>query len=155
MLNVSMLGSSIFCSFQLLRTLLITPRGFCCECCPFDRLLRNDTHMTSMKTAQFSRPVTPLVQLRPKFFHPLYLGRPILNKPPPISLPNDNQSIKKNIIQRWLLYVIRSFLPVGFCFHYQLIIFVFTINSLFLSGFLLTSLHLAEANVVPRAICKN
>ena len=47
----------------------------------------------------------------------------ISNKPPSISL-NDNQSIKKNIIQRWLLYVIRSFLPVGFCFHYHLIILV-------------------------------
>ena len=39
--------------------------------------------MTSMKIVQFSRPPTPLVHLRPKFFHPLDLGRPISNDPPP------------------------------------------------------------------------
>ena len=44
---------------------------------------RDDTHMTSMKIVQFSRPPTPLVQLRPKFFNPLDLGRPISNEPPP------------------------------------------------------------------------
>ena len=37
--------------------------------------------MTSMKVVQFSRPPTPLVLLRPKFFHPLDLGRPISNEP--------------------------------------------------------------------------
>ena len=35
----------------------------------------------------------PLVQLRPKFFVPLDLGRPISNDLPPF--PNDNQSVKK------------------------------------------------------------
>ena len=35
--------------------------------------------------------------------------------------PNDNQSIKKSIIQGWLLYVIRPFLQVGFRFQYQLV----------------------------------
>ena len=44
---------------------------------------RDDTHMTSMKIIQFSRPPTPLVQLRPKSFHPLDLGCPISNEPPP------------------------------------------------------------------------
>ena len=34
--------------------------------------------MTSMKIVKFSRPLTPSVYLRPKFFHPLDLGRPIL-----------------------------------------------------------------------------
>ena len=29
--------------------------------------------------------------------------------------------LKENIIQGWLLYVIKSFLQVGFCFQYQLI----------------------------------
>ena len=53
--------------------------------------IRDDTHMTSMKIVQFSRP-PPLVQLRPKFFHPLDPGRPISNEPPS---PNDNQSIKR------------------------------------------------------------
>ena len=33
--------------------------------------------------------------------------------------------------------------------------FVFSINSLILSGFPLTPFHLAEANLVPRAILKN
>ena len=39
--------------------------------------------MTSIKLVQFSRPPTPLVHLRPKFFHPLELGRPISNDLPP------------------------------------------------------------------------
>ena len=50
--------------------------------------------MTSMKIVQFSRPPTALVQLRPKFFHPLDLGRLISNETPP-PFPNDNQSIKR------------------------------------------------------------
>ena len=69
----------------------------------------------------------PLVHLRPKFFHPLDVGRPLLNETPS-PLPHahthttiDNQSIKKNIIQGWLLYVIKSFLQVSFTSQYQLI----------------------------------
>ena len=43
--------------------------------------------MTPMKIVQFSRPPTPLVQLRPKFFHSLDLGRPISNElPPPLNI---------------------------------------------------------------------
>ena len=52
--------------------------------------------MTSMKIVQFSGTPTLLVHLRPKFFHPLDLGRPISNEAP---YPNDNQSIKKSITQ--------------------------------------------------------
>ena len=48
--------------------------------------------MTSMKIVHFSRPPTPLVHQRPKFFHPLDLGRPISTEP---LSPNDNQSIKR------------------------------------------------------------
>ena len=33
--------------------------------------------------------------------------------------------------------------------------FVFSMNSLILSGFLLTSFHLVEANHVPKAVLKN
>ena len=40
------------------------------------------------------------------------------------------------------------------CLSFRLV-FVFSINSLILSGFPLTSFHLAEANLVPRAILKN
>ena len=58
-------------------------------------ILRDDTHMTSMKIIQSSRPrPPPLVHLRPDFFPSLDLGRPILNQPPPHS-PNDNQSVKR------------------------------------------------------------
>ena len=39
--------------------------------------------MASMKIVQFSRPPTTFVYLRPKFFHPFDLGRPISNEPSP------------------------------------------------------------------------
>ena len=80
----------------------------------------DDKYMTSMKIVQFSRPPTPFVQLRPNFFHPLDLGRPISDEP---SLPLQmiTNQLKENIIQGWPLYVIRSFLQVGFCFQYQFI----------------------------------
>ena len=48
--------------------------------------------MMTMKIVQFLRPPAPLVYLRPNFFYPLVLGRPISNEPSPF--PNDNQSIK-------------------------------------------------------------
>ena len=60
----------------------------------------------------------PLVQLRPRNFHPLDLGLPVSNKSLPLQMIINQ--LKENIIQRWLLYVMRSFLKVGFCFHYQL-----------------------------------
>ena len=43
----------------------------------FGKDIRDNTHMASMKILQFSIPPNPLVQLRPKFFHPLDLGHPI------------------------------------------------------------------------------
>ena len=45
--------------------------------------ISDDTHMTSMKIVQFSRRLTPLVRLRPKFFHPHDLGRPISKESSP------------------------------------------------------------------------
>ena len=66
--------------------------------------------------------------------------------PPTLSPQMINNQLKENIIQGWLLHVIRSFLQVGF---------VFSINSLILSVFPLTSFHLAKVNLVPRAILKN
>ena len=80
--------------------------------------LRDDTHMTSMKIVKFSRPPPPC---------------PCTSKIPPPSWPwmsNSkrtpllqmiNSQLKGNIIQRWLLYVIRSFFQVGFRFQYKLI----------------------------------
>ena len=47
--------------------------------------LRDDTHLTALKIVQFSRPPTPLVQLRPIFFYPFNLGRPISNENPSLS----------------------------------------------------------------------
>ena len=62
------------------------------------RKLRDDTHMTSMKTAKFLRHPTPSVHLCPKCFHTLDLGRPILNKPPTLSnkLWNNNRTVHVN-----------------------------------------------------------
>ena len=48
--------------------------------------------MTSMKIVQFSRPPTPLLQLRPKFSYPHDLDVQFQTNPPS---PNDNQSIKR------------------------------------------------------------
>ena len=48
-------------------------------------IIRDDTNMTSMKIVQFSRPLSPPLPLRPKFFHPLDLGRQISNGPLPPS----------------------------------------------------------------------
>ena len=60
-------------------------------------LFRDDINMMSMKIIRFSRPPNPLVHLNPKFFHPLYLGCPISNYPPPPFQMITNQ-LKENII---------------------------------------------------------
>ena len=83
--------------------------------------------MKSMKILRFSRHPTPLVYLRPKFFHPLDFGRLISDNellPPPTSLflsPNDNQSIsvKRKHNPRMTIIYYQAFLQVGFRFHYQ------------------------------------
>ena len=80
--------------------------------------IRDDTHMMSMKIVEFSKPPTPFVHLRPKFFHPLELGRSISNEPPLQIIINQ---LKENIIKGWLLYDVRSFLQVGFRFQFQLV----------------------------------
>ena len=82
------------------------------------RAIRDDTHMSSMKIVQSSRPSIPLVHPRPKFFHHLDLGRPMSNDPPLQMITNQ---LKENIIQGWLLYVTRFCLQVGFRFQYQLV----------------------------------
>ena len=58
--------------------------------------------MTSMKIVQFLRPPTPFVLLRPKFFHPLDLGRSISNKTSPLQMTTN--LLKENIIQGRLLF---------------------------------------------------
>ena len=53
--------------------------------------------MTSMEVVQFSRPPTPLVNLHPKFFHPLDLGPPISNEPClPLQMKRKSITIKSN-----------------------------------------------------------
>ena len=90
-----------------------------------------------MKIVQFSRPPTPLVQLRPKFFHLLGFGRPLS--------PNENQSIKRK--QSKDDYYMLS----GLSFRSALVL---SVKWLILSGFPLTSFHLAEGNVVPWPILR-
>ena len=75
----------------------------------------DDTHMT----CPIFRNSTPLIHLRPKFFHSLDLGR-LISKESPLFQIITNQ-LKKSIIQQLLLYVIWSFFQVGFRFQYQLI----------------------------------
>ena len=95
--------------------------------------------MTSMKIVLFLRHPTILVHLRVKFFHSPDLRRPVSSEILTDAANHDqlNQLIKKNIIQWGLLYVIRSFRSA----------FAFSINSLILSGFPLTSYHLAEPSL--------
>ena len=71
--------------------------------------VRNDTHTTSMKLSKFQDPLTP-VHLRPKFFHPLDPGRPILNEPSYSS--NDNQSIKRKRDPRTICHTSKSTLMI-------------------------------------------
>ena len=42
------------------------------------------------------------------------------NLPPPLQMITNQNQLKENIIQGWLLRVIRSFFQVGFRFQYQL-----------------------------------
>ena len=84
-------------------------------------LLRDDKNMTSMKIIEFPKLSSPFFHLCPKFFHPVDLGRPISNEPPTSHLQMVTNQLKDNIIQGWLLYIIRSFLQVDFRIQYQLI----------------------------------
>ena len=70
------------------------------------------------KLSSFQDPSTPLSSYVQNSPIPLSLDFQFLPLSPS---PSDNQSIKKNIIQGWLLYVTRSFLQVGFCSQYQFI----------------------------------
>ena len=105
--------------------------------------------MTSMKIVQYLRPPTLLSSYVQNSYTPLTLDVQFqTNPPPPSSLPLQmiTSQLKEDIIQRLLLYVIRSFLHVGFGSQYKLINLVW---------FLLTFIHLTEANLIPRAILKN
>ena len=86
----------------------------------------------------------PLVQLRLNFLHPLDLGCPISNES---STPNDNQSIKiKHNPRMNITYYISGKIYYISAPSFSSA-FVFSINSLILPRFLLTSFHLAEASL--------
>ena len=59
---------------------------------------KSSAHMTFMKIVEFSRPLTPCVNLSPNFFHSLDLGRPVLNESPTLSnkLWNNNRTVHMN-----------------------------------------------------------
>ena len=90
----------------------------------------------SWKLSNFQDPPSPLSIYVQIFFTPLTLDVQFQMKH---HSPNDNQSIKKNIIQEWLLYVIRPFFQTGFRFQYQLINLVWLSFDFF---------HLAEASLL-------
>ena len=103
---------------------------------------RDDTHRTSMKIVQFSRLHIPLVNIRPIISHPLDPGRPISNElhpsitpPPPFQMITTQ--LKKQSKDDYYTLLGPSFR----------LAFVFSINSFILSGFPLTSFHLAEASL--------
>ena len=79
--------------------------------------------MTSMKIVQFLSPPIPTCTSTSKIPpHPWpwtsNLKRTL--PPPSLSLQMITNQLKENIIQEWLLHIIRSFLQVGFRFQYQL-----------------------------------
>ena len=92
------------------------------------------------------RPPIPLVHLRPTFSHSLKLWRPVSNNQTTLPLLQMiTRQLKESIIQGWLLYVIRSFLQVGFPFQYQLI------NLVWLSfGWCLTTCFFVASYVVQK-----
>ena len=61
---------------------------------------------------------------------------------PTLTSPNDNQLIKRKYNPRWLLYVIRSFLQVGFRFQYQFILL--KLHYLLFRGFMLFCVQLSK-----------
>ena len=86
------------------------------------KLVRDNMHMTSIKTVQFSRPHPPLSYLSMfKILSPPWPWTSNFKRIPP--LQTITNQLRENIIQGRLLYVIGSFLQVGFRFQYQLINF--------------------------------
>ena len=76
--------------------------------------------------SNFQDPPPPLTICIQNSSNPLTLDVRFQTKQPPPPPPlapfqNDNQSLKKSIIQGWLSFVITSFFQVGFRFQYQLI----------------------------------
>ena len=98
--------------------------------------IRDNTNTKSMKIVHFSRPITPLSIYAQNSSTSLSLNIQFQTLPPPLQMITNQ--LKENTIQGWLLYVIRSFIQVGFRCQYKLLI---------LSGFPLTSFHLAKTSL--------
>ena len=113
-------------------------------------LIRDDTHMTSMKIGQFSRPSPPLSSYAAtsRILPPAWPWTSNFKQTATPS-PNYNQSIKR---KHGPSTKDDYFMLLGLSFRST---FVLSISSLILSGFPLTFIHLAEAKLVPRAILKN
>ena len=92
------------------------------------------------KLYNFQDPLTPLPIYVQNSSIPLNLNLQFQTIPLPslASLQMITNQLKENIIQAWLLQVIRSFFQVDFCFQQ---------NSFTLSGFPLSSFYLAEASL--------
>ena len=97
------------------------------------------------KLYNFQDPLTPLPIYVQNSSIPLNLNLQFQTIPLPslASLQMITNQLKENIIQAWLLQVIRSFFQINFCFQH---------NSLTLFGFSLTSFYLAEASL-PALLC--
>ena len=104
------------------------------------RLLSHNYVQLKLKIVQFSRlplPCPSTSKIPPPCW-PWMSNFKRKNPPPSSPLQMITNELKEYIIQGWLLYVIRpSFRSV----------FVFSINSLILSGFPLTSFHLADTSL--------
>ena len=81
-------------------------------------VLGDDTHMTSMKIFKIPTPLSSYVQNSPPWPWTSNFKR---IAPPSLSAFLSKLINEKETILGWLLYVIRSFLQVGFRFQYQLI----------------------------------
>ena len=93
--------------------------------------IRDDTHMTSLKIVQISRLPTRLSIYVQTSATSLTLDVQFQMNPPFPPLQMITNQLKYNIIQVWLLYVIKSFLQVDFRIHYQLINLVWLFSLFF------------------------
>ena len=91
------------------------------------------------KLSNFQDPPSPLVHLPPKLFHPLELGRPFPNETTSPPSSNDNQSVKRKHNPRTTFICYQVLLSGRLSF--------FSLCSLILHGFPLTSFHLLEASL--------
>ena len=93
--------------------------------------------MTSIKIVQFSRPPHPCLSAS-YILLPPWLWTSNFKRTPSLFLQMTTNQLKESITQRWL------FMLSGPSFRLP---FVFSINSLILSGFSLTFFHLAESSL--------